>query len=322
MTVLVTGCGGFIGFHTCNDLLKKRYNVVGIDNVNDYYDTNLKKDRIKILKKNQGFIFKRLDLADLKIEKIFNEYKIKIVINLAAQAGVRYASKDPMSYIHSNLVGFFNLINLSKIYKVEKFIYASSSSVYGNSKKDKFSENDSTDHPIQLYAATKKSNEIIAHSYSHQFKLQTIGLRFFTVYGPFGRPDMALFNFTKNIYNNKKINIYGEGKHKRDFTYIDDVVSGITACINIKMKDKVPFKIYNLGRGKKRKLIDFIKLIEKYTNKKAKKSYLPLQSGDIYETSCDISKAQKELKYNPKTDIESGVKNFIKWFVDYYSINS
>ena len=250
MKILITGSAGFIGFHLSSKILSKGFKVIGIDNLNSYYDVKLKKDRNNILKKNKNFIFKKVDIKNYNaLEKIFKKYKIDIVIHLAAQAGVRYSLKNPKSYIDNNISGFFNILDISKNFKIKKFIYASTSSIYGTQKKYPLKEKFETSNPIQLYAATKKSNEVIATSYNHLYKIRTIGLRFFTVYGPWGRPDMALFKFTKNILKGKPIHVYNHGKHSRDFTYVDDIVGGIFKILTSRDKKKVN-SIYNIGYGK------------------------------------------------------------------------
>tara|TARA_E500000178_G_C16952405_1_gene721931 strand:- start:349 stop:1341 length:993 start_codon:yes stop_codon:yes gene_type:complete len=329
MKILITGAAGFIGFHSCLKFLKNGYSVVGIDNLNNYYDVKIKKDRIKYIENNynnkKNFNFFKMDLCNYKkIDKLFKKQKFDYVLNLAAQAGVRHSLTHPFAYINSNLLGFFNLIQLSKNYKVKHFIYASTSSVYGGNKKMPFSENDNTDIPLQLYAATKKSNELIAHSYSHLYKLQTSGLRFFTVYGPWGRPDMALFSFVKNILQNKKINIFNNGNHSRDFTYIDDIVNGIyKISVNHKKiykKSKNFYQIFNIGRGKSEKLMHFINEIEKNLKIKSKKNFLPLQKGDVIKTYSNTSKLVKYFNYKPKVSIKIGIKNFINWYLSYYKL--
>jgi len=329
MKILITGAAGFIGFHSCLKFLKNGYSVVGIDNLNNYYDVKIKKDRIKYIKNKykykKNFNFLKIDLCNYqKIDSLFKKQRFDYVLNLAAQAGVRHSLTHPFAYINSNLLGFFNLIQLSKNHKVKHFIYASTSSVYGGNKKMPFSENDNTDIPLQLYAATKKSNELIAHSYSHLYKLQTSGLRFFTVYGPWGRPDMALFSFVKNILQNKKIKIFNNGYHSRDFTYIDDIVNGIyKISINHKKiykKSKNFHQIFNIGRGKSEKLMDFINEIEKNLKIKSKKIFLPLQKGDVIKTYSNTSKLIKYFNYKPKVSIKIGIKNFINWYLDYYKL--
>ena len=332
--ILITGCAGFIGFHVCKIFLEKNYVVYGLDNINKYYDVNLKKSRIKQLKNFKKFKLFKIDLSNkAKLKKIFNNYSFSKVINLAAQAGVRYSLINPESYVKSNLLGFCNLIELSKTHKVKHFIYASTSSVYGMNTKQPLSEKDSVDHPIQFYAATKRSNELIAHSYSHLFNLPTTGLRFFTVYGPWGRPDMALFLFTKNILRNKPINIFNYGNHVRDFTYVEDIAKSvylISKKIPYKKKNKrkyyafessSAFRVLNIGNNKPIKLLDYIKRIEIKLKKKAIKRYLPLQKGDIKKTLSDSSLLNKIIKFKPKTSINDGVNKFIDWYLDYYNVN-
>tara|TARA_Y100000816_G_C26107628_1_gene589193 strand:+ start:5906 stop:6925 length:1020 start_codon:yes stop_codon:yes gene_type:complete len=333
--ILITGAAGFIGFHVALNLLKSGKKVIGIDNLNNYYDINLKHSRLKILEKFKKFSFIKLDLIDeKKLKKIFQKNKFQTVVNLAAQAGVRYSLINPRSYINSNIVGFFNLLDLSQKHKVKHFVFASTSSVYGALKKMPFKESYSTDLPIQLYAATKKSNEVMAHSYSHIYKLPTTGLRFFTVYGPWGRPDMALFKFTKNILSNKKIEIFNFGNHSRDFTYIDDIVQGIVKSLKKipKIKKKfsskksslavstAPFEIYNIGNGKKVKLMKYIAEIERYLKVKAKKKYMQIQQGDIKDTHANLDKIYGNLRYKSTTPVEKGIKNFLDWYLEYYKI--
>ncbi len=315
-TFLVTGAAGFVGFHLTKKLLEKNYKVIGVDNMNNYYDINLKKDRIRILKKFNNFTFKKIDIANYKsLENIFKKLKNFIVINLAAQAGVRYSLKNPSTYIKSNLLGFWNVLDLSKKYKSNHFVYASSSSVYGENNKVPFSELDNTDKPIQLYAATKKSNEVISYSYSSLYKLRTTGLRFFTVYGPWGRPDMAIFKFTKNILRKKKILVHNNGNHHRDFTYIDDIVNGIIFASLKKKKNN--FEIYNIGNGQPVYLKTLIKKIEKILKMKAKIDYLPRQKGDMIRTYASTTKFNKMFK-NKFTSLDKGLVNFIEWFKNYY----
>ncbi len=315
---LITGSAGFIGFHLSNKMLSKGFKVIGIDNLNNYYDVQLKKKRNNILKKNKNYTFKKIDIKDYKsLETVFKKKKIHKVIHLAAQAGVRYSLKNPKSYIDNNVNGFFNILEISKNYKVKKFVYASTSSIYGLQKKFPLKENFNTDNPIQLYAATKKSNELMATSYSHLYKMDTVGLRFFTVYGPWGRPDMALFKFTKNIIKDKPIEVFNKGKHVRDFTYVDDIVDGIIKIV-LNKKNKFGSKIFNIGNGKKIKLLKYIQLIEKNLKKKARKKFLPLQKGDVYKTHSDIRLIKKHYNYHPKTDVNHGVKKFIKWYISYF----
>ncbi len=315
---LITGSAGFIGFHLSKKLLSEGFNVFGVDNLNNYYDQKIKQDRNKILKKYKNYKFNKIDIKDYKkLDMIFKKNSIIGVVNLAAQAGVRYSLKNPRSYIENNINGFFNILELSKKYKIKKFIYASTSSIYGLQKKFPLKENFNTDNPIQLYAATKKSNELMATSYSHLYKMDTIGLRFFTVYGPWGRPDMALFKFTKNIIKGKPIEVFNKGKHERDFTYVDDIVNGIFNII-INKKSKFGAKIFNIGNGKKIKLLKYIQLIEKNLNQKSKKKFLPLQKGDVIKTHSDTKLIKKHYNYEAKTEVSYGVKKFIEWYVSYF----
>ncbi len=318
MNFLISGSAGFIGFHLSEFLLKKKHNVYGVDDLNSYYDVKLKKSRLDILKKYKNFIFFKRKIEDIKIVKFFKKKKVDIIINLAAQAGVRHSLENPYVYINSNILGQVNMLELAKELKIKKYIYASSSSVYGGNKSLPFSVKDRVDNPISLYAASKKSTELIAEYYSHLYKINSIGLRFFTVYGPWGRPDMATFIFTKNITNGKPINIFNYGKMKRDFTYVDDIISGIYGAINFKMKKL--HKIYNLGNSKSESLLEFIKIIEKNLNKKAKKNYLPLQPGDVPATFADISESTRDLKFLPKIEIKHGIPRFIEWFKKYYKL--
>ena len=322
MNILITGVAGFIGYHIAKKILKNNNKVIGIDNINDYYDVNLKKNRIKELKKNKKFFFYKVDIIQYKkLNSIIKNNQIKIIIHLAAQAGVRYSIKNPQTYFKSNLEGFFNILETSRYNKIKHLIYASTSSVYGDTKKFPLSETESTDRPLSFYAATKKSNEIMAHSYSYIYKLPCTGVRFFTVYGPFGRPDMALFKFTKNIIKNNPIELYNKGNHLRDFTYIDDIVDGIYSLINKQSQKTTPYEIFNIGNGTPKKLLDYLKYIEKNLNKKSKIKRLPLQVGDILKTHSNINKLKKYTGYNPKTNIDNGIKKFIEWFKDYYKVN-
>ena len=320
--ILVTGCAGFIGYHLSIKLLKNNFTVVGIDNINNYYSQKLKTDRIKDIKKfckkkNKKFIFYKYDLSNKKkLSKIFKKFKFEKVIHLAAQAGVRYSLIYPERYLNNNIICFFNILELCRKYKVKKLLFASSSSVYGNLKKPKFKEEDKTDYPIQFYAATKKSNEVMAHSYSSLYKIKCIGLRFFTVYGPWGRPDMSIFKFTNNILKNKKIDIFNNGKHERDFTYVTDVCTSILKIIHSNFKKD--FYLFNIGNSKPQKLLKLIKILEKILHKKAKKNYLGLQKGDIEKTSSNSSMLFKKIKYKPETKIEFGLRKFVTWFKDYY----
>ena len=333
MKILITGSSGFIGFHLSKLLLEKGNSVYGIDSMNNYYDVNLKKARLNILKKYRKFNFSKANLeSSKKIKNIFNKVKPKIVVHLAAQAGVRYSIHKPKVYLKSNIDGTFNVIEASHEIKVKHLIMASSSSVYGANKKIPFKEIDKTDTQLSIYAATKKANESMAHAYSNIWKIPITMLRFFTVYGPWGRPDMALFKFTRGILKNKKVNIYNYGKMYRDFTYIDDIVSGIALLINkapnIKQKNKykndslspiAPFRILNIGNTKKVFLLDFIKQIEYELGKKAIKNYMPLQKGDVKQTLSNTSLLKKITGYNSKTNYKIGIKNFIGWYNKYYN---
>ncbi len=334
--ILVTGSAGFIGFHVVMKLIKNNQKVIGIDNLNSYYDVKLKNARNnQLLKlKNKNFKFYKLDIKNNKdLTKLFKKYKFTKVIHLAAQAGIRYSLKNPRQYLNSNMVGFFNILNLCKFYKIKHLIFASSSSVYGANTKIPFSEKDSAQHPIQFYAATKRSNELMAHAYSHLYKIRTTGLRFFTVYGPWGRPDMAVFTFTKNLLKNKKIYLYNSGMNFRDFTYIDDTVDGILKVLNKNFKRKKwnskkpdpsfsnsPFNIYNLGNNKKISVIRLIDAIKNSIKIKPKLKKVSAQKGDVNITWSNNDKANKDLGYKPKITIEEGVKKFIKWYKIFYKI--
>jgi UDP-glucuronate 4-epimerase len=330
--ILVTGVAGFIGFHVANHLNEKSWRVIGLDNLNDYYDVNLKKDRLQqLLNQKKDFEFIHADIIEAeKLENLFKKYSFDTVIHLAAQAGVRYSIENPRVYIDSNIVGFLNILECCRKYHVKHLVYASSSSVYGLNTKQPFSENDQVDHPASLYAATKKSNELMAHTYSHLFGLPTTGLRFFTVYGPWGRPDMAIFKFTKAILENKTIDVYNNGKMKRDFTYIDDIVDGVinvidhTPTINpddnfsTPATSKAPFQIYNIGNNKPIELMKLISILELELGQKAKLNLLPMQSGDVVETYADITKLSRKAGFTPITDIKTGIKQFVEWFRKYY----
>ena len=319
MKILITGCAGFIGFHLAKRLCKMKHKVYGIDNLNNYYDIKIKKDRLKILKKNKLFSFTKVDLKNKKkLEKFFRRLKLDLIINLAAQAGVRYSIKFPQQYFDSNIIGFFNLIELARKFKIKKVISASTSSVYGKNKKMPFREDERVDNIIQFYAASKRSNEIFGDIYSKIYNMNFIFLRFFTVYGPWGRPDMSLASFVSNIIKRKKIDVFNYGNHQRDFTYIDDIVDGIIKSSQKKIKNK--FEIFNLGNGKKIKLMQYIKIIENKLGIKAKINLKKLQTGDVKGTLSNITKAKKELKYNPKIKIEEGIDNYIKWYKKYYKI--
>ncbi|MBU4444973.1 NAD-dependent epimerase/dehydratase family protein [bacterium] len=315
MSILVTGSAGFIGFHLSKKLLEDGIEVIGYDSVNNYYDPTLKEARLKILQEFDYFTFYRKNLCDFDaLEIVFKNHSIKKVCNLAAQAGVRYSLINPFAYQKSNIEGFLNIIELSKRAKVENFVYASSSSVYGNNKKLPFSVSDNVDHPISLYAASKKANELIAHTYSHLYELPTTGLRFFTVYGPYGRPDMALFIFTKKILAGEPIEVYNHGNMKRDFTYIDDIISGVISALN----HPFDYEVFNLGNHRSENLMDFIGLIEENLGKKAEINFLPIQPGDVPETFADIDHARKKLGFEPTTTIEVGIKRFVDWYKNYY----
>ena len=309
--ILVTGAAGFIGYHLTKSLLNDGFSVLGVDNLNDYYDVELKQARLNQLISHKNFIFNKIDIANKnQIEEVFLNNRISKVVNLAAQAGVRYSIDNPYAYLESNLVGFLNIIELCRHNHVEGLIYASSSSVYGSNIKTPFDINDKTDSPISLYAATKKSNELIASSYSHLYDLNTTGLRFFTVYGPWGRPDMAYYIFTDKIINNQPIKVFNNGNLKRDFTYIDDIVFGIKAAI----KKNYKCEIFNLGNNKSENIMDLIRLIENRLKRKASIDYQPIQKGDVKETYASIGKSCEMLNYSPKIDIKKGIHKFIDWY--------
>lgn len=332
MNFLITGVAGFIGSHLAVKLLSTGHSVFGIDLITDYYDIRLKKDRVKQLETWDKFTFELGNVGNrYDIDPIFYQQEFDVVIHLAAQVGVRYSLKHPYSYIDSNLIGFFSVLELAKQYKVKHFIYASSSSVYGMNQEIPFSTDHNVDHPISLYAATKKSNELIAHSYSHLYGLPCTGLRFFTVYGPFGRPDMAYFKFTKAIYENKPIDVYNHGNMKRDFTYIDDIVEAIVRLIDKIPKGNkdwqgnpkpssspAPYKIYNIGNNTPVKLLNFIEVLENKIGKKAKKNFLDMQPGDMAETFADVDDLQEIVGFKPKTTIEDGIGKFVEWYKSYY----
>jgi UDP-glucuronate 4-epimerase len=311
MNILVTGAAGFIGYHLCKELLNEGNNILGVDNLNDYYDASLKLKRLDQLKCYKNFKFEKVDICNRKIiSLLFNKFKPKKVINLAAQAGVRYSIQNPYAYIDSNIVGFLNILELCRQNETESFIYASSSSVYGENKKIPFSIKDRVDKPISLYAASKKANELIAYSYSHLYGLHTTGLRFFTVYGPWGRPDMAYYIFTKKILNSEPISVFNNGNMKRDFTFISDIINGIKVAINKNYKQE----IFNLGNNKSINLLDFISVIENELNKKAIINFKPIQSGDVKETFADISESKEKLGFQPKITLEEGISKFVDWY--------
>ena len=333
MKILVTGCAGFIGFYVSKKLILEGHTVVGIDSINSYYDIKIKLDRLKILKTyEKKFAFKKINIKNCQyLEKIFKKHKFDQVINLAAQAGVRYSIANPKAYVESNLIGFFNILECCRQFKVKHLIYASTSSVYGNNSPLPFLEKNHADHPIQFYAATKRANELMAHSYSSLYNLPTTGLRFFTVYGPWGRPDMALFIFTKNILEGKKIDLFNYGDHIRDFTYIDDVVNPLVKLIkkipkkNTKLRNNrnpsksfAPFNIFNIGNNNPKKLKEFVQEIEKKLGLKAKVILKKLQSGDVYETFADTTKLEKYVNYKSQTNLKLGISKFVDWYKWYY----
>ena len=330
MKILVTGAAGFIGFHLIKALLKQDCFIVGIDNLNPYYDVNLKKDRLKILSEHSteaSFKFITLDLADrTAMASLFADYGFDIVVNLGAQAGVRYSIEKPHEYVDSNLVGFVNILEGCRHAKVKHLVYASSSSVYGMNIKQPFSTKDRVDFPISLYAATKKSNELMAHTYSHLYNIPTTGLRFFTVYGPYGRPDMAYFSFTKKILAGEQIDVYNNGEMQRDFTYIDDIVEGIVRVIDkvpapqqsVATTATAPYQIYNIGNNQPVTLRRFITAIEEACGKKAKENLLPMQPGDVPATYADIDELINDIDFIPKTSIEDGIAKFVEWYKAYY----
>ena len=332
--ILVTGAAGFIGCHMSILLLKNGYDVIGIDNLNEYYDISLKEDRLKELSKFDGFTFHKIDLKDKQsLDSIYETYRPDYVIHLAAQAGVRYSMDNPYTFVDSNLIGLMNILEACRNYPVKHLIYASSSSVYGGNTITPFSTSHSVDHPVSLYAATKKANELMAHTYSHLYEIPTTGLRFFTVYGPWGRPDMAYYKFTKSIEEGKPIDVYNYGKMERDFTYIDDITEGIFKLIDRipvpnpgweEAKDGnsssfAPYKIYNIGNGNPIKLEKFISILEEKLGKKAMKNYMDMQPGDVQKTYADISDLEKDIGFRPRTDINKGLSEFVKWYKEYYS---
>lgn len=334
-TVLVTGAAGFIGFHLSKRLLKNGYEVVGIDNLNDYYDVQLKHSRLEQLKENDSFKFVKIELADQEgLNRIFSENKIEVVVNLAAQAGVRYSLENPHAYVNSNIVGFVNILECCRHHKIKHLVYASSSSVYGANTKMPFSIHHNVDHPVSLYAASKKSNELMAHTYSHLFDLATTGLRFFTVYGPWGRPDMALFLFTKAILEEKPIKVFNHGKMQRDFTYIDDIIEGVVRVMenipepNLTWSADNPdpgtsysrFKIYNIGNNNPVQLSQFIEEIEKALDKEAIKNYMDIQPGDVPATYADVDDLIKDVGFKPETPLSEGIRKFIDWYRSYYKL--
>jgi UDP-glucuronate 4-epimerase len=333
--VLVTGAAGFIGFHVCQKLLARGDRIIGIDNLSDYYDVILKKDRLDQLHENSAFSFHKLDLADREgMTQLFAEHQFDGVVHLAAQAGVRYSIKNPHAYVDSNLVGFVNVLEGCRHSGVKHLVFASSSSVYGTNTKIPFAVQDNVDHPISLYAASKKANELMAHTYSYLYALPTTGLRFFTVYGPWGRPDMALFLFTKAILEGQPIDVFNYGKMQRDFTYIDDIVEGVVRVLD-KIPEpnplwsgstpdpstsKAPYKIYNIGNNQPVELMHFIEVLENYLGTKAEKNMLPLQAGDVPITYADVDDLARDVGFRPNTPIEVGIKHFVSWYRSYYNI--
>jgi UDP-glucuronate 4-epimerase len=335
MKILVTGAAGFIGFHLSISLLKRGDEVTGFDNLNDYYDVQLKKDRLDILKNHQSFSFVKGELADAQqVNSLFTNKKFDRVVNLAAQAGVRYSLENPRAYIDANIVGFLNILEACRHNKIQHLVYASSSSVYGSNTSMPFSVHDNIDHPVSLYAASKKANELMAHTYSHLYRLPTTGLRFFTVYGPWGRPDMALFLFTKAILEGEPIKVFNNGKMSRDFTFIDDIVEGVVRVVDRIAEpdpewtgDKpdpatsaAPYRVYNIGNNRPVELLKFIEIIEEKTGKKAIKEMLPLQPGDVPATYANVDKLMHDTGFAPNTSLENGVSRFVDWFREYYRI--
>jgi UDP-glucuronate 4-epimerase len=335
MSTLISGAAGFIGSVVSIKLLERGDEVIGIDNHNNYYDPKLKDARSERLKKYSNYKHYKIDLNDrYSLDGIFKKHKIQKVVNLAAQAGVRYSMENPLAYINSNIVGFAHILENCRQHKVDHLVYASTSSVYGANTKMPFSEHESTNHPLSVYAASKKSNELMAHAYSYLYQLPTTGLRFFTVYGPWGRPDMALFKFTKNIIEEKPIDVFNHGKHTRDFTYIDDIVEGIIrtldnpATINVNWNSnqpdpatsKAPWRIYNIGNNKSVGLMDYINALEITLEKKAIINFLPLQLGDVPDTFANTDNLKEKFDYKPNTPVLDGIRNFVKWYRDYYKV--
>jgi UDP-glucuronate 4-epimerase len=334
--ILVTGAAGFIGYHLCEALIKQGHRVIGLDNINDYYDVNLKYARLSELgiQKEAATVFAeisqstlhgpnmqfiRLNLEDRgALPKLFKTFNFDMVCNLAAQAGVRYSIENPEAYIDSNVTGFLNILECCRRHNVKRLVYASSSSVYGNSDKIPFEETTNVDTPISLYAATKKSNELMAHTYSHLYEIETIGLRFFTVYGPWGRPDMAMFLFTDAIINNKPINVFNEGKLSRDFTYIDDIVDGVVNTLIRDSNNDSLYKLYNIGNGKPVQLLDFIESLEKVLNTTAIKKMLPMQAGDVHQTFANTTSLERDYNYKPQITVDKGIKQFVLWYKGFY----
>ena len=331
--ILVTGAAGFIGFHLCRALLSQGEQVVGIDNLNDYYHVGLKRDRLKLLESENGFAFRAMDLLDQdSLQRLFREQRFERVVNLAAQAGVRYSLENPRAYVDSNLVGFVNILECCRHHEVGHLLYASSSSVYGSNKKQPFRVQDSVDHPISLYAASKKANELMAHTYSHLYGIPTTGLRFFTVYGPWGRPDMALFKFTRNILAGEPIDVFNYGNHRRDFTYIDDIVEGVIRVLDRPAQPNpewsgeapdsassaAPYRLYNIGNNQPVELMRYIEVLEECLGRQAEKNLLPLQPGDVPDTYADVADLVRDTGYKPDTPVEEGIARFVDWYLDYF----
>jgi UDP-glucuronate 4-epimerase len=336
-TILVTGAAGFIGYHLSKQLLDRGDRVIGIDNLNSYYDVSLKESRLKLLTDCENFTFHKIDLADREgIDRLFALYNFEIVVNLAAQAGVRYSLTNPRAYIDSNITGFSNILEGCRHHQVKHLVYASSSSVYGANTKMPFAVTDNVDRPISLYAATKKSNELMAHTYSHLYGIPTTGLRFFTVYGAWGRPDMAPILFTEAILAGKPIDVFNYGKMRRDFTYIDDIVEGVLRVMqsipqpNPELteddldpnRSKAPYKLYNIGNSQPIELLTFIEILETCLGKTANKNFLPLQPGDVVATYADVTSLMEDVGFQPKTSLQEGIAQFVNWYLEYYKINA
>ena len=324
MTILITGIAGFIGSHLARNLLTRGDKILGIDNISDYYDVNLKYDRLNILKKYKNFIFEKVDISNYSdLEKIIKKHKVSKICHLAAQAGVRYSLEAPMEYIKSNIVGHLNMLEICRNYEIKNIVYASSSSVYGGNTKVPFSISDRVDTPVSLYAATKRSDELMSYTYNHLYGINTIGLRFFTVYGPWGRPDMATWIFTKKIINDEPIEVFNNGNMERDFTYIDDIINGTISILDSCKDDSNESfsKVYNIGNNKPENLLNFITLIEENLGKKAIKIMKPLQKGDVANTYADIKDIQADYNFIPKTKLVEGIPRFIEWFKSYHNLN-
>jgi len=333
LKILVTGAAGFIGASLCGKLLARGDEVVGVDNLNDYYDVSLKTARLQLLADYEQFKFIKLDIADASaLEALFQQEKVQRVVNLAAQAGVRYSLANPQAYVHSNILGFMNILEGCRHQAIEHLVYASSSSVYGANTRMPFSVHDNVDHPVSMYAASKKANELMAHTYSHLFQLPTTGLRFFTVYGPWGRPDMSPILFARNILEGKPIDVFNFGNHRRDFTYIDDIVDGVIRVLDQPARSnpewtgqnpdpgssRAPYKVYNIGSNQPVHLLTFIEMLEKYLGKTAVKNLLPMQPGDVPDTYADVSDLVRDFGYQPSTQLEEGVGRFVRWYLDFY----